>query len=961
VPPPSHNSSSSSDANASDLADAKQPSRESQVSVAAMQNAGPRLKQIVDTAFEGIWQVDPAGKTVFANERMAQMLGYTHSEFQTLSVFDVSEKSDAGRLQEKLASRARGIREQHDWRFRHKDGGEVWGIVSAVPLLDEHGKHEGTLALITDITERKHTQERLERISRLYSVSSHISAVIVRSKEPLELYRQACRVAVEQGRVKFAWIGTRGTNGQLEIVAHCGGSDEYIHRVLERVRGDSSVAGAGRRTYRNGVISVVNDIENDSTFALRREARELGFRACATFPLKHNGDTFGLMAIYGDQVGYFNDEELHVLTALSENIAFAVTSAQTERALTDRERMLTTLFSNLPGMTYRCRNDDNWTLELVSPGCLELTGYVQECLLGNRDISYEQLIHPLDREAVRMQVEAGLATKQAYEMTYRIVTANNELKWVWERGTGVFDEHGELRFLEGFITDVTARRRAEEKVASQAALLDKANDAIVLYGMDDVVSYWNRGAERLYGWTAAEAIGNKITSLICRDTPTRRTLTAKLVEHGEWSGELTHFAKNGAEVIVEASWTLVRTDVGEGSAILSINTDVTQRKKLEAQFLTAQRLESIGTLAGGIAHDFNNILMAISGNAKLALEEFPENHPLHATLTEINKASARATSLVRQILTFSRQQEPQRQLVDLRAIVSEALRLLRATLPAQIVIVDKMDAAPQIAADITQIHQVIVNLGTNAAYAMRERGGTFTVQLDVVNFDAGDTRVPASLRPGSYARIAVSDTGEGIDASILQRIFEPFFTTKALGQGTGLGLSVVHGIVARHDGAIVVSSEQRRGTTFHVYFPVVDAPIRTAAPPKESTKINGRGKRVLYIDDEEPLVFLMTRVLERMGYRLTGHTEAAQALRDFRATPQEFDAVVSDLSMPSMTGIELARELLAIRPDLPIVLTSGYLRDEDMQEARKLNIRELVLKPNTVEDLGSTLHRILGS
>jgi CheY-like chemotaxis protein len=377
-------------------------------------------------------------------------------------------------------------------------------------------------------------------------------------------------------------------------------------------------------------------------------------------------------------------------------------------------------------------------------------------------------------------------------------------------------------------------------------------------------------------------------------------------------------------------------------------------------------MESIGTLAGGIAHDFNNILAAITGNAKLALADLTSAHPLHAHLREIEKAGLRAGDLVRQILTFSRRQEAQRRVIHLREIVAEALRLLRATIPAQIEIRTHYDErTPPIEADATQIHQAVVNLGANAAHAMRESGGVLSVRVEPFvissSVDAAENDIPSTLAPGNYARLIVSDTGSGMEPGTLGRIFEPFFTTKAAGQGTGLGLSVVHGIMRSHDGAIAVQSAPGAGSTFYLYFPQAREQVDTASTMPALRTVAGSGQRILYVDDEEALVFLATRVLERLGYEVTGRTDAKQALADFRADPTKFDAVISDLSMPGMTGPELARALLAIRSDLPIVLTSGYLRDEDTKLARELGIRDLVLKPNTVDGLGEALHRVLST
>lgn len=928
--------------------------------LAALKQSEARYKQIVETASEGVWCVDAHGRTQSVNQRMAAMLGYTTSELRALTIYDASLPEEHAQARAYLQQRMNGVVEQHDWRFKHKDGTDVWCIVCASPTYDSDGKRNGAIGLITDITARKLAEDRVRRLSRLYAVSSSVNEAIVRTNDPQSLYDYACRIAVEQGELKFAWIAIRDRpDTPLNLVAYCGGSAGFVKQVMQRVNSMQAHPGPAGRALRDGITTVTNDIGTDPHFYFKDDALAMNMEACGVFPIKQGDAVQGIFAVYSGHKQYFCDEELRVLNALANDISFAVESSSKQSALQESERMMTTLFSNLPGMTYRCRNDEHWTMDVVSAGCLSLTGYHQESLLGNRDMSYERLVHPLDREMVRAQVDAGLKQKLPFEIIYRIITAQGDQKWVWERGTGVFDGHGDVRFIEGFVTDVTARREAEEQVIAQAALLDKAADAIVLYGMDDTVYYWNRGAERLYGWAARDVIGQKITQLTCRDTEQRRAIIAQLIEHGEWTGELTQFNVFGEQVIVDTSWTLVRDELGKPRSVLAINTDITQRKKLEAQFMTTQRLESIGTLAGGIAHDFNNILTAITGNATLASNDLPIEHPLRTPLREIEKASLRASELVRQILTFSRQQEAHRQVTKLQDIVAEALRLLRATLPAQIEInAHYADNIPVIAADTTQIHQVVINLGTNAVHAMRDHGGILSARLDTVVIDAKNAgNYPSNLQAGDYARLTVSDTGTGMDAATKERIFEPFFTTRAPGQGTGLGLSVVHGIVRGHDGAITVTSELGRGTTFCLYFPQTNE-IAVSQPAKQ-TQSNGAGQRVLYVDDEEALVFLTTQVLERMGYRVTGRTDAKQALSDFRADPAQFDAVVSDLSMPGMTGTELARAMLAIRPDIPIVLTSGYIRDEDMKIVRELQIRDFVLKPNTIEDMGATLHRIL--
>jgi signal transduction histidine kinase/ActR/RegA family two-component response regulator len=383
------------------------------------------------------------------------------------------------------------------------------------------------------------------------------------------------------------------------------------------------------------------------------------------------------------------------------------------------------------------------------------------------------------------------------------------------------------------------------------------------------------------------------------------------------------------------------------------------REHTQAQLRQGQRIQSIGTLASGIAHDFNNVLVAVGGNAELALQALPADHPARKHLRRIEQATSRAADLVRRILAFSRRQDSKREHIALRSIVEEVLTLLRATLPASIEIRTRFEAdAPRVLADSSQVHQMLMNLATNAAHAMQGRGGVLEIALQTVELDAGAAGIAPELREGRYLVLSVRDTGSGMDRVTIERIFEPFYTTKPPGQGTGLGLSVVHGILKSHDAAITVESQVGVGTTFRVYFPAV-GDTSAEAVPTPATETRGHGEHVLCVDDEEAIVDVATQLLQRLGYRVTGVEDAGRALEDFRSRPYEYAVVVTDLSMPGLSGIELARRIRAIRPGLPIVLTSGYMRPEEIETARGLGAVEIVLKPRLVADLGSALYRLL--
>jgi PAS domain S-box-containing protein len=383
-----------------------------------------------------------------------------------------------------------------------------------------------------------------------------------------------------------------------------------------------------------------------------------------------------------------------------------------------------------------------------------------------------------------------------------------------------------------------------------------------------------------------------------------------------------------------------------------------ERRKAEAQVLRTQKMEAIGTLAGGIAHDFNNILGIIIGNTELGMLEISESAPIHHNLSEIHRASLRARDLVKQILTFSRQSEQDMIPLRLSPIVKEVLKMLRSTLPATIEIRQVIDpSSDSVVADPTQIHQILMNLCTNASYAMRERGGVLAIRLDNVELLSDQATGFPDLEPGPHARLMVSDTGTGIDPSDIERIFEPYFTTKPLGDGTGMGLALVHGIVKRHGGDIHVQSEPGKGTTFTLLFPRVKA---GAAAAREGIEhLPGGHETILYVDDENAIVDMAIFMLARLGYRVIGKTKSVEALVAFREAPERFDLVITDQTMPGMTGKELAQELMAVRPDIPIILCTGFSEIIDEEKAREIGIREFIMKPLVMTDLAKSIRRIL--
>jgi PAS domain S-box-containing protein len=397
--------------------------------------------------------------------------------------------------------------------------------------------------------------------------------------------------------------------------------------------------------------------------------------------------------------------------------------------------------------------------------------------------------------------------------------------------------------------------------------------------------------------------------------------------------------------------------VDKGGKVLEwvgASRDIHEQRQAEQFLLQTQKMEALGNLAGGIAHDFNNILRAIAGNVRLAFEGLPQGHSSRHALTQVEKSCYRAFNLVQQVLTFSRQTETKPCPVDLAKIVDEAISLLRPTIPSNVELILKEPVdLPNVRSDPSQAHQAFLNLFANAAQAMEPKGGQIEIDLAKVLIEEGERSEKVS--PGEYVRLSVSDTGPGIDPATQKRIFEPFFTTKPQGQGTGLGLSVVHGIMATHGGMVEVESQVGEGTRFHLYFPVTYEALKTISRPEHVTK-SGMVGRILYVDDDESLIRLASRSLPRKGIEVRGVSSPEEAICIFKSDPQQFDAIVTDITMPTMSGFELAQRLLEIRSDIPIIAMSGFIRNEDADQAKRIGIHKVLLKTLGDDDLVDALY-----
>lgn len=511
------------------------------------------------------------------------------------------------------------------------------------------------------------------------------------------------------------------------------------------------------------------------------------------------------------------------------------------------------------------------------------------------------------------------------------------------------------------LRDITERKSVEASLSRLATAIEHAAESVHVTDMDGNILFANPAFERITGYSREEVEGMWAGLLRPRNRPKEIYCTMwNQVRAGRtWSGNLQGAAKDGGRFEVAASISPVKDTEGEITNAVMVMRDVGQEMALERQLRQAQKMEAIGTLAGGIAHDFNNVLSVILGYAELTQQNLPEQSDDRENLREVILAARRARDLIKQILAFSRQSEEEFQPIQLHLIVKEAFKLLRSSLPSSIEMQQSIRKCRPTMGDPTQLYQVVMNLCTNASQAMSEKGGTLFLGLDEVDLNEDEAAERDLGSPGAYVKLTVKDSGNGISPAILDRIFEPYFTTKEKGKGTGLGLSVVHGIVKAHGGSIAVESRLGEGTGFFVFFPATDSKADESGHGDAELHVRGGNERILLVDDEGALVNLIRQVLEGLGYQVDAFTDSVQALERFRADPGLFDLVITDLTMPGLSGDRLVEEMLSLRPSLPVILCTGYSERVDGPRARALGVRAFMFKPLSSSNLSETVRRVL--
>ncbi len=642
---------------------------------------------------------------------------------------------------------------------------------------------------------------------------------------------------------------------------------------------------------------------------------------------------------------------------------------QAEDRLKESEARYRRLTDNAKDMIYRMSLPDG-RYEFVSPASKALFGYSADEFYATPSL-IKEVMHPNWTEFFEKEWEKLIKGDLSPTYEYQIVHKSGDIRWLHQRNTLVKDEHDQPIAIEGIVTDVSRRKKMEVELKQNEErfrqLVENIHEVFWMRdALDNRILYINPVFENIFGMPVQRMYQDPLAFMSAVVEADRQLVLKARVDQVRL-GKETDIAYR---ILVrdDIRWIRsrdfpIRDEKGRVVRIAGVAEDVSaahlariKQKELEAQLIHTQKLEAIGSLAGGIAHDFNNILTSIIGFTELSLDDLEPGGNIHNNLSEVMSAGLRAKALIRQILTLSRRSDDEFRPVKVGSVAQEALKLIRASIPANIEILQNINSDSLVWAPPAMIHQVLMNLLTNAAHAVQRTGGTIDISLSDVVLEQHPAGKSIGFEPSTYLRIIVTDTGTGIPTEAMGKIFDPYYTTKATGEGTGLGLSITQGIVQDCGGHIQVDSIAGSGTTFTVYLPVTKR--REAMAPKRPTIPTGT-ERILIVDDEPAIAELTAQMLQRLGYRVISRTSSIESLNLFRARPNDFDLVITDMTMPAMTGDQLAIELMQIRPDIPVIMCTGYSNIMSGRSAQAIGIRAFAHKPIVRADLARTVRRVL--
>lgn len=800
--------------------------------------------------------------------------------------------------------------------------------------------------------------KRMEEQLQLHSLSAAIGLAATQNTSLRERLDACCTLLVSHLDIAFARIWVMQDDERfLELQASAG--------IYTRIDGTSRLKQVGHGNKIGHIAFskrpyISNQLIGDPQIIDQEWVKREKMAAFAGHPLIIGGKVLGVLAMFSRAP--ISQMVIKVMASIADFIALAIDNVKAVQRLQQSHERYRNLIENISDWIWMV--DNNLVYTYSSPQVGRILGYDAHEIIGKTPFDFmpeteakqaTKLLHDI---SAGQQPFIGLENINLHRDGHKVILETS--------GAPIFDGQGQFKGYRCIGHDVTAKKEAEDMLVSQKKMLEAifnaVPDAMIFVTPDHAILKTNHGFFKLFGYADGEIHHQRI-SVISNyvEEFARQGVVNHHIPHQNlpFPGEIEYRRKDGTIFPGETVGAEINNADGEVAGFIILIRDISERKQNELSLRQAQKMEALGTLSGGIAHDFNNLLNAIKGYATLAIDDLAPASLTAKNLRQVVMASERASALVQQILAFSRGIREEMKPLYLHQIAKELVTLMAGTLPATIKIKQSFDSKCRVVlADASQIYQVLMNLYTNACHAMRETGGILEVRLGEEEITRDE--IPG-LPAGAYAKLIVSDTGHGMDQEVMSRIFEPYFTTKKMGEGSGLGLATVHGIIKSHGGHITVDSEIGIGSRFIIYLPIIDQP---AAPGVKKSRDKKKTREqiqanILFVDDLDFNVHLGVLLLSRMGCRVTGETDSTRALTLFTADPQRFDMVITDQTMPKLAGIEMAREMLAIRPDLPIIMVSGYSDTVTADKAKTVGIRDFMQKPLAFEQLFSIIKNIL--
>ena len=936
-------------------------------SAKALRAGSERLTLALAASSTALWDTDAVTGRTLLDEGWAAMMGGPPGETDTTlrRLFALVHPEHRHLFTEAMRGTAQGRTTTYrvEQRMRKQSGEWVWietrgRAVATAP--------DGTVLRMagtnTDITARKTAEIEVLRQKEFLETMQQITLELLERRDLAELLQTIVERAAVILDAPFGELMVK--EGELLVVRAFTGNQPY-QTGARMGREEAPLSWQAHDTGRPAVVTRYRERPTR-----RKIFDALRIESVAEFPIMRGAGCLGVLSLARTRAGQdFSAEEIQRGRLFAQMFSLVIHNAgiyadavhqadARTRALRESEEKFRGVFDKSPIPVALISVPEGKLVE-VNAAAIAAFGFEDRRFIGRTTTELGLWKNSEERDNyVALLKSKGSIT--SYDVTMK--NARGEEMEILLSGS-IIQIDGQPHTLTSLL-DITERKRAESKFRD---LFEFSTDAIVIVNGEGNITDINRRAQELLGYDRAELIGQSAERIVppevgveFREGITHYFKIPGPLLMGTAKGSLQARAKGGRVFPVDISLSPLRS--GENVLVVATLRETTEQRRAEAQqralelqLRQAQKMDALGTLAGGIAHDFNNLLTVILGNAELAtLSSDPAKN-----LAAVRNAGLRSKELVAQILTFSRRTEVDRVPTRMQTLIEDALKLLRSTIPVMVRIDTYIDPqCPPVLADPTQIHQVLMNLCTNAWHALPERDGAIEVRLQPAIVDGALAAVNPYLKPGLHVRLSVSDNGHGMSAGTLERIYEPFFTTKPVGKGTGLGLAVVHGIVQEHAGAIFVRSEAGKGTTFELYFPALpETAVREPEP--ESARAAGRGERILYVDDDKLVGDALAELLDLMGFKTTHHLFPREALAVFQKSPQNFDLMITDRAMPGMTGGELAAKVLEIRPDLPVLLLTGYADPAMEKELRQIGVREVLGKPLSAQKLADAVRRAL--